>query len=193
MQAHEEAIQHSQSSLHKMPEYFLAMRVADYFATHFTSFGYRLEAQVKRTFESADLWHHEINTLLDEPEMRSNGRFDLVLIKKGHGRAAHVLEFKRGPKRASLLKDVRRLAKLCEHAGTHRLGTNYLIFTRRCNSGGHGAPLSDDAFLQELTAFDRVTCKIRSSEPMQPLLDGNYEVIEGRAFQVVVVEITTVD
>jgi hypothetical protein len=188
-EAHEEAQRCSDSSLHRMPEYFMATRVADYFATHFINFGYRLEAQVKRTFENADLWHQDVELLLNDPEVRSNGRFDLVLRTGKQGRPAHILEFKRGSKVEPLLKDVRRLAKICEHAGSHRLKTNYLVFTRRCALEGSVESLDEHPFHAALSGFDGVSCQLYCSEPMQPLLDRNYNVVEGGAFDIVVVEI----
>lgn len=189
LEAHEDAKQLSDSALHKMPEFFMAIRVADYFATHFINFGYRLEAQVKRTFEGADLWHQDIEQLLDDPEVRSNGRFDLVLRTGKKGRPAHVLEFKRGTKVESLLKDARRLAKICEHAGTERLRTNYLVFTRRCSVDSEFKEIDNLQIKQALDAFDEVTCTFTSTPLMEPLLDRELNVVEGGAFQVVIVEI----
>lgn len=191
--AHEDAQVRSHSSLHKMPEFFMAIRVADYFADHFLNFGYRLEAQVKRTFERADLRHQDIEQLLNDPEVRSNGRFDLVLRTGKKGLPAHVLEFKKGIKIEPLLKDVRRLAKICEHAGRERLKTNYLVFTKRCPANSHTEELDATRLEEELKAFKGVTCKISATPRMSPLLTRDFDVVEGGAFQVVVIEIKAKD
>ena len=68
--AHDDAQRLSRSSLHRMPEFFIATRVADHFAEHFDNFGYRLEAQVKRTFEASDMQVDDITELLREPDLR---------------------------------------------------------------------------------------------------------------------------
>lgn len=201
LDAHDDAQRLSRSSLHRMPEFFMAVRVADYFAENFKNFGYKLEAQVKRTFDGADLWHQDIEKLLDDPEVRSNGRFDLVLRTGKRGRPSHVLEFKRGARVEALLKDVRRLAKICEHAGEERLKTNYLVFTQRCQLSGdtegntdlsHEEPLDTDTLQQALDTFSNVTSRISFTQPMKPLLDRNDKPIDGGSFRVVIVEIKAI-
>ncbi|MGV2931041.1 hypothetical protein ACE3G8_08115 [Vreelandella venusta] len=191
LSAHEEAQRISYSSLHRMPEYFMTMRVADYFAENFVNFGYRLEAQVKRTFEASDMNVSDISDLLRETDLRSDGRFDLVLHTGKKGRPAHILEFKRGDKTSGMLSDISRLAQISKSAGRHSLKTNYLVLTRRC------PPEKDtiDRLIQRLdTALHEVglgdlEVNIVSSDPQFPYLNANREVVPDRAFQIVILEI----
>lgn len=189
--AHQDAIKNSQSSLNRMPEFFMAMRVADYFATNFTNFSYRLEAQVKRTFQDSDLHGEDITQLLSEPDLRPDGRFDLVLRSGKKGRTAHIFEFKRGDSTRALLKDIRRLAKVSQHAGRHSLKTNYLVLTRRCPKDVDTSErlierlnsVLDDATLANTDVYVTV------SEPQHPFLNRAHEPLNSRAFQIVILEI----
>lgn len=189
--AHQDAISHARSSLHRMPEYFMPMRVADYFATRFANFGYRLEAQVKRTFEESDIQDSDIDRLLSEPDLRPEGRFDLVLRTGKRGRAAHILEFKRGDSTRGLIDDVRRLAKVSQHAGRHSLKTNYLVLTRRC------PPKVDTTqrlinrlnAAMEAAGMADVDIDMVSSEPQHPFLNHDHQPVANRAFQIVILEI----
>lgn len=189
--AHEESQQLSRSSLHRMPEYFMTMRVADYFATHFTNFGYRLEAQVKRTFESSDMNVSDISELLQEPDLRPDGRFDLVLHTGKRGRTAHILEFKRRDTTRGMISDIRRLAKISLSAGRHSLKTNYLVLTRRC-------PPEKDTVNRLIQRLDTalhaanlgdLDVNLVSSEPQFPFLNHDRQPIANRAFQIVILEI----
>lgn len=169
----------------------MAMRVADYFATHFTNFGYRLEAQVKRTFEESDIRDSDIARLLTEPDLRPDGRFDLVLRTGKRGRTAHILEFKRGDSTRGMINDIRRLAKVSRHAGRHSLKTNYLVLTRRC------PPEVDtiDRLIERLdTALEKaglsdLVVTLDHSAPQSPFLNHDHEPVANRGFQIVILEI----
>ncbi|WP_410480673.1 hypothetical protein ACJ70E_15755 [Pseudomonas plecoglossicida] len=132
MHASDMALEHSDMPLSRMPEYFMAVHVAHHVAKSFNNFGYRLEASVKQTLADAGVDEGEINDLLENDELRGNGRFDLVLRTGKKGLPAHVLEFKRGARSAHLLKDMIRLAYVAKTvvAGA-RLETNYLVFTTK--------------------------------------------------------------
>jgi len=189
--AHQDAINYSHSSLNRMPECFMAMRVADYFANNFTNFSYRLEAQVKRTFQESDLHGADVTQLLSQPDLRPDGRFDLVLRSGKKGRAAHIFEFKRGDSTRALLKDIRRLAKVSQHAGHHSLKTNYLVLTRRCPKDADTSErlierlnsVLDTAGLENTDIYATV------SEPLYPFLNRDHEPVSHRAFQIVILEI----
>lgn len=130
VQANEKAKVLSKCRLSRMPEYFMVCEVADYFAKHFKNFGYRLEASVKGTLADAGVAEKQIDQLLRREELRGNGRFDLVVRTGRRGVPAHVVEFKRGSRHQHLLKDLIRLAYVCESVGERtRLETNYLVFT----------------------------------------------------------------
>ncbi|WP_304526780.1 hypothetical protein [Halomonas sp. I5-271120] len=191
--AQEDAERISKSSLHRMPEFFMAVRVADYFASQFRNFGYRLEPQVKRTFQRADLRHSDLEQLLSDKEIRPNGRFDLVLLTGKKGRPAHIMEFKRGTKVEPLIKDAKRLAKVCTHAGEERLKTNYLVFTRRFSSAGEREEIDDTAIKLALDAFTDVRCRIECTPPLGSFLDKDHQPKPGVKFQAVIVEISSVD
>jgi len=188
-QAHQDAVDLSLSSLNRMPEYFMAVRVADYFANHFLNFGYRLEAQVKRTFDDADLRYRR-EELLEDPDLRPNGRFDLVLHKGRSGRPAHVIEFKRGARLEHLWPDFRRLARVCEYAGHKSLQTNYLVLTCRCAADGSGFEAVENRLLEALADLPEVEAALLSSEPMTPYIDRDGTEVVGGAFRNVVIELT---
>lgn len=60
---------------------------------------------------------------------------------------------------------------------------------RRCALEGSVESLDEHPFHAALSEFDRVSCQLFCSKPLQPLLDRNYNVVEGGAFDIVVVEI----
>ena len=189
--AHDDAQRLSRSSLHRMPEFFMAMRVADYFAVHFDNFGYRLEAQVKRTFEASDMRVDDITELLQEPDLRADGRFDLVLHTGKRGRTAHILEFKRGDAMRGLISDIRRLAKVSRHAGRHSLKTNYLVLTRRCPSNRDTTGRLIERIGNRLHAegLDDLDVNLVASEPQHPFLNHDHLPMANRAFQIVILEV----
>ncbi|WP_442488325.1 hypothetical protein [Halomonas litopenaei] len=191
LDAHDDAQRLSRSSLHRMPEFFMATRVADYFAAHFDNFGYRLEAQVKRTFEASDMPLDDIAELLQHPDLRPDGRFDLVLHTGKRGRTAHILEFKRGDAMRGLISDIRRLAKVCRHAGRHSLKTNYLVLTRRCpperDTTGRLIERLDMAL--HTAGLDDLDVNLIASEPQQPFLNQDHLPMANRAFQIVILEV----
>lgn len=189
--AHDDAQRLSRSSLHRMPEFFMAIRVADYFAVHFDNFGYRLEAQVKRTLEASDMQVDDIAELLREPDLRPDGRFDLVLHTGKRGRTAHILEFKRGDAMRGLISDIRRLAKVSRHAERHSLKTNYLVLTRRCPSERD----TSDRLIERLgnalqtAGLDDLNVNLIASEPLHPFLNHDHLPKANRAFQIVILEV----
>ena len=169
----------------------MALRVADHFATKFTNFSYRLEAQVKRTFQESDIQGAEVDRLLQEAELRPDGRFDLVLRSGKRGRTAHIIEFKRGDSTRALLKDIRRLAKVSKHADRHSLKTNYHVLTRSCPKD---KDTSEKLIARLSDALDQAglgdtEIKITSTEPQQPYLNRAHEPVNSRAFQIVIFEI----
>lgn len=126
------AISQCDTPLGRMPEYFMAVHVANHFAKKFVNFGYRLEASVKETLADAGVDDAEIDDLLEIDHLRGNGRFDLVLRTGRRGIPAHVVEFKRGSRSAHLFGDLKRLSyvSMAVHDAS-RLKTNYLVFTTR--------------------------------------------------------------
>lgn len=126
------ALEHCDMPLSRMPEYFMAVHVAHHFANAFSNFGYRMEASVKETLIDAGVEEDEINALLENEQLRGNGRFDLILRTGRRGVPAHVLEFKRGSRSDHLFKDLVRLAYVSRTVREgSRLETNYLVFTTK--------------------------------------------------------------
>lgn len=132
LHASDMAIKQADLPLSRMPEYFMAVHVAQHVARSFSNFGFRLEASVKQTLADAGVDETEIDDLLGNDSLRGNGRFDLVLRTGKLGTPAHVMEFKRGSRSAHLANDLARLAYVTRtvHAGA-RLETNYLVFTTK--------------------------------------------------------------
>lgn len=132
LHASDMAIKQADMPLSRMPEYFMAVHVAQHVAKSFSNFGFRLEASVKQTLTDAGVNESEIDDLLENDNLRGNGRFDLVLRTGRRGIPAHVMEFKRGSRGAHLANDLIRLAYVTRtvHAGA-RLETNYLVFTTK--------------------------------------------------------------
>ncbi|MFG6176443.1 hypothetical protein ACGTN6_04275 [Halomonas sp. THAF12] len=190
--AHLDAAEQSQTSLNRMPEYFMAVRVADHFARHFRNFGYRLEPQVKQTFEDSDLWHSASEELGKDPDLRPDGRFDLVLRTGKRNRPAHVLEFKRGGKLEALSHDLRRLAAVCRHAGTERLKTNYLVFTRKCRGTAAGDEQDIERLRSTLADLEGIQGSVHASDPLTPFINRHQERVSGAAFRVIVVELKAI-
>lgn len=188
--AHESAQQRCSTSLNRMPEYYMAMHVADYFADNFLNFGYRLEPQVKRTFQNAHLWHEEAESLNSDPDIRANGRFDLVLYNIKRDRPAHVIEFKRGSKLDSLRSDMKRLASVCFHAGHKSLETNYLVLIRKCPKSLARLKEAEQVLENELDSIDGVNYKITFSDPLSPVVNREHEIVEDATFRIWVIEIT---
>lgn len=132
LEANNIANEHSQLPLARMPEYFMAVHVAEHIAKSFVNFGYHLEASVKQTLIDAGVDNQEIEDLLEDEKLRGNGRFDLVIRTGKKDYPAHILEFKRGARSAHLLKDFERLAYVSKiaHNG-EKLKSNYMVFTTK--------------------------------------------------------------
>ncbi|MDD2051785.1 hypothetical protein NPS46_04375 [Pseudomonas putida] len=170
IEANKKARQHSHCPLNRMPEFFLATNVAEYFATHFINFGYRLEASVKGTLADGGVPARAIERLLEDKELRGNGRFDLVLRTGRRDVPAHVVEFKRGSRHGDLLEDLVRLAYVCEtvRAGA-RLETNYLVFTTR---------RSEEELAQMLARQERDRKSVKHLRHGVSYRLGRYQVID---------------
>ena len=127
--AHEHSSHACKKPLRDMPEYFMGTRVGEHFFNRFSNFGYNLEASVAEILEQAGVPDYNQEALETFPELRQNGRFDLVLLTRKRGRPAHIIEFKKGHNLAELKKDIERLARLADAVPQgSRLETSYLVF-----------------------------------------------------------------
>jgi hypothetical protein len=164
------ALTHADMPLSRMPEYFMAVHVAQHVAASFANFGYRMEASVKQTLADAGVDEEEIDDLLSNDDLRGNGRFDLVLKTGKTGTPAHILEFKRGSRSAHLTKDLDRLYYVTRtvHAGA-RLETNYLVFTTKKSKERLLAMLEEEEAQRKHShprARGRVECALKRYQPI---------------------------
>lgn len=119
--AAEDAVAKTGCSVNDLPEYFMAVKVADHIFDTMQTYAFTMEDSFQTLCEEVGIEE------LPE-ECRGSGRADLVLrgLKTGHVR--HVVEFKRSIKKAEIKKDAIRLAKLCELAPErHRIEKNFLV------------------------------------------------------------------
>lgn len=171
LHASDMALTHADMPLSRMPEYFMAVHVAQHVAASFANFGYRMEASVKQTLADAGVNEGEIDDLLANDDLRGNGRFDLVLRTGKTGMPAHVLEFKRGSRSTHLTKDLIRLAYVTRtvHAGA-RLETNYLIFTTKKSEERLLTMLQEEEAVRKHhhpKARGRVECALKRYQPIR--------------------------
>ncbi|QYK04740.1 hypothetical protein [Shewanella zhangzhouensis] len=116
-----EAVDKTGCSVNDLPEYFMAVKVADHVYETMQTYAFTMEDSFQSICDEVGIEE------LPE-ECRGNGRADLVLRSVKTRRVRHVVEFKRSIKKAELKKDAIRLAKLCQHAPSqHRIEKNFLV------------------------------------------------------------------
>lgn len=119
--AAEDAVAKTGCSVNDLPEYFMAVKVADHIFDTMQTYAFTMEDSFQDLCE-------EIGIEELPEECRGSGRADLVLRGLKTGRVRHVVEFKRSIKKAEIKKDAIRLAKLCELAPEqHRIEKNFLV------------------------------------------------------------------
>lgn len=108
-------------SLNDLPEYYMAVKVAEHIAGSLTTYSFSLEDPIERL--AAELGIENFPA-----EFRGGGNADLVLRSAKTGRLKHVVEFKRSISTGEIKKDALRLAKLCMEAPAgHRAEKNFLV------------------------------------------------------------------
>ncbi|MBH3383223.1 hypothetical protein I5S53_04430 [Pseudomonas juntendi] len=177
LKASDKANKNAQLPLARMPEYFMAVHVAEHFANEFANFGYHLEASVKQTLSDAGVDESEIEDLLQDENLRGNGRFDLVIRTGKKNLPAHILEFKRGARSAHLLKDFERLAYVSKiaHDG-EKLKTNYMVFTTKRPESKIVAMLDAQAEARKTNqprARNKVAYALKAYEPISHWAKGD--------------------
>lgn len=112
-------------SINALPEFFLAVKVAEYVNEHFSTFNFSMEDRMIHICDEVGIDHKKTGA-----EFRINKltRADLVLKSKKSKKIKHVIEFKRNIKPAQIKKDSLRLAWLCASAPLgHKLEKNFLV------------------------------------------------------------------
>lgn len=112
-------------SINALPEFFLAVKVAEYVNEHFSTFSFSMEDRMIHICDEVGIDYRKA-----DPEFRINEltRADLVLKSKKSNKIKHVIEFKRHLKASQIKKDALRLAWLCASAPLgHRLEKNFLV------------------------------------------------------------------
>lgn len=127
--AAEEAVAKTGCSVNDLPEYFMAVKVADHVFDTMQTYAFTMEDSFQTLCE-------EVGIEQLPEECRGSGRADLVLRSLKTGRVRHVVEFKRSIKKAELKKDAIRLAKLCQLAPEqHRIEKNFLVAVTHASDG----------------------------------------------------------
>lgn len=200
--AHDHAMEACGKTLHGMPEYYMCSRVAEHFTHEFANFRYRLEVPVTQVIRSLSIPGQD--SLLKQKEIRPAGRFDVVLFTRKSGKAAHIIEFKKGDKLSSLRKDIDRIALLADNVSARsRLETNYLVFITKRNFDRTESAwqkrldeIVEDSLIRRKNLKKTVTCKIKSvwKEKTSPsrLFEADRKAgKKAPPFSVVIVEIRT--
>ena len=146
---------------------------------------------MRHTLEQANRTEGEIKELLDVKELRSNGRFDLVLHTTRRGKPAHIIEFKRGVKIGSLASDINRLAMVCDSVKeSSRLETNYLVAVTKRTSDNWEEKLNSELFDQ--IQHDKLANAIHPlqvvSKKLGPTMSARFED-QDKKFTVLVIEV----
>ena len=112
-------------SINSLPEFFLAVKVAEYLHSHFETFTFSLEESLSRICEEIGIEH---NNASNEFRIDNRTRADLVLKHKKGNRIKHIVEFKRHLHASQIKKDALRLSWICTNAPAgHRTERNYLV------------------------------------------------------------------
>lgn len=112
-------------SINALPEFFLAVKVAEYVNEHFSTFTFSMEDRMIHICNEVGIDYKKADS-----EFRINklARADLVLKSKKSKKIKHVIEFKRNIKASQIRKDALRLAWLCASAPPgHKLEKNFLV------------------------------------------------------------------
>lgn len=112
-------------SVNALPEYFMAVKVAEYINNHFSTFRFSMEDTLHSLCQEAG-----INCEKIDPKYRieKKTRADLILRNKSNNKIKHIIEFKRHLHTTQIKKDVIRLAWLCANAEAgHRMEKNFLV------------------------------------------------------------------
>lgn len=112
-------------SINSLPEFFLAVKVAEYVNTHFSTFTFSMEDSLSKLCDSVGIDCENIDR---EFRIEKNTRADLVLKDRKSHNVKHIVEFKRGLDPKQIKKDALRLAWICANAPImHRIEKNYLV------------------------------------------------------------------
>lgn len=113
-------------SINSLPEFFLAVKVAEYINSHFPSYCFSMEESLIELCEEVGVDYEDVDSLF---RIDKNTRADLVLKSRKYNTVKHIVEFKRSLHSSTQIeKDALRLAWICASAPPkHRIETNYLV------------------------------------------------------------------
>ncbi len=121
LEAAKEAMTKTGCSVNDLPEYFMAVKVADHIFDTMQTYAFTMEDSFQALCE-------EVGIEQLPEECRGSGRADLVLRDRKSRNVKHVVEFKRSIKKAELKKDAIRLAALCQQAPSgYLVEKNFLV------------------------------------------------------------------
>lgn len=153
-------------SINALPEFFLAVKVAEFVNEHFSTFTFSIEERLFSICEEVG-----IDCELADPLYRIDKltRADLVLKSKKSKKIKHVIEFKRHLNTSQIRKDTLRLAWLCASAPLgHRLEKNFLVVISHRDS----------------SLFDKRTLDIHNwVNEVSPHIKVNFEAVDLTRFQ----------
>lgn len=148
-------------SINSLPEYFLAVKVAEYLNNHFSTFTFSMEEPLIDLCEEVGINHKNVGA---EYRIDNNTRADLVLKNKKSSTIKHIVEFKRYLHVGQLRKDALRLAWICANAPVgHRIERNFLVVVSH----------------REQKAFQKINNDIEEwVSEVSPILEVRYEPID---------------
>ncbi|MGB1262397.1 MAG: hypothetical protein ACPG52_05755 [Cognaticolwellia sp.] len=129
----------TQTSLNRLPEYYLGVKLSDYLNK--AGYGFELEKPAKEIVKSLDvddvklkqtvsLLVSKIGTGKDKLIKRiTNGRVDLVVLTKEKRSIKHLIELKIGSKLTKLEQDITRLIFFSKISDKSSIQRSFMVFT----------------------------------------------------------------
>ena len=129
----------TQTSLNRLPEYYLGVKLSDYL--YKSGYGFELEKSAKEIVNSLVIDHlklkdsasklaKELNTDEDKIIKRvTNGRVDLVVLTENKRSIKHLIELKIGSKLTKLEQDITRLIFFSKISDKRSIQRSFMVFT----------------------------------------------------------------
>jgi len=144
-------------SINSNTEAFLAIKLADFLSSKFTTLNYKLEVRPESLLNQLKYLPKDITKIKNDTTLRMSGFIDVVLYyskTKRKEKPAHIIEFKRGKRKSNILKDCIRMGALVNYAQKahrynkkptkSRLETAYFITTTSYDSASLDKDVKDD-------------------------------------------------
>jgi len=124
-------------NLRQAPEYFINVYIARELTEKFDSLGIKLEMPVKEMIDQFDISEDSLSD-----ELRTNGRFDLVVTTQKTGKPRHIIEVKRHFAVRAILKEASRIAALSQsNHGRKNLQSGFIVSIAKRKSSANMTPL----------------------------------------------------